>query len=84
MIDQGRKHPYVGKLFREGLTATRDDILARDPDAPPGAANNHCYFCWFVLARGLANGVGGGGQVGEWTGCRPNFTGELIQFGVKQ
>ena len=54
-------------MFREGLTAIRDEILARDPDALPGATPNHCYFCWYVLTRGLANGVpGGGGQVGNW------------------
>ena len=46
--------PYVGKVFREGLTAIRDEILARDPDALPGATSNHCYFCWYVLTRGLA------------------------------
>jgi hypothetical protein len=36
-----------------------------------------------VLTRGLAAGVhGGGGQMGEWTGPRPNYAGELIQLGV--
>jgi hypothetical protein len=36
-----------------------------------------------VLTRGLASGVpGGGGQVGGWTGARPNAGGELIQLGV--
>ncbi|HEX3148248.1 MAG TPA: radical SAM protein [Gemmataceae bacterium] len=84
VIQRGRKHPYVGKVFREGLTAIRDEILARDPNALPAATSNHCYFCWYVLTRGLANGVnGGGGQVGDWTGNRPNFAGELIQVGVK-
>ena len=59
-------------MFREGLTAIRDEILARDPDALPGATSNHCYFCWYVLTRGLAAGVdGGGGQVGAWTGSQP-------------
>ena len=83
VIEQGRKHPYVGKVFSEGLTAIRDEILARDPDALPGATSNHCYFCWHVLTRGLASGVGGGGgQVGDWTGARPNFAGELVQLGV--
>lgn len=83
VIEQGRKHPYVGKLFREGLTAIRDEILARDPNLLPGATSNHCYFCWYVLTRGLANGVnGGGGQVGNWMGKTPNFTGELVEIGL--
>jgi hypothetical protein len=82
IIRNARQHPYVGKVFREGLTAIRDDILARDPDALPGATTNHCYFCWYVLTRGLATGVnGGGGKVGNWTGERPNKSGELIQLG---
>lgn len=83
VIRRARKHPYVGKLFREGLTAIRDEILARDPAALPVATSNHCYFCWYVLTRGLAAGVsGGGGQIGGWTGERPNFAGELVQVGV--
>lgn len=83
IIRRARRHPYVGKVFREGLTAIRDEILARDPNALPGATSNHCYFCWYVLTRGLAAGVnGGGGQVGNWTGARPNVAGELIQVGV--
>lgn len=84
IIRRGRKHPYVGKVFREGLTAIRDEILSRDPDALPGATTNHCYFCWYVLTRGLAADVpGGGGQVGAWTGLRPNHAGELLQLGVR-
>ncbi len=83
IIAKARRHPYVGKVFREGLTAIRDEILARDPAALPGATSNHCYFCWYVLTRGLAAGVnGGGGKVGNWTGDRPNFAGELVQLGV--
>jgi len=83
IIRRARRHPYVGKVFREGLSAIRDEILARDPDAFPVATSNQCYFCWYVLTRGLANGVnGGGGQIGSWTGRRPNFTGELIQLGT--
>jgi hypothetical protein len=83
IIRRARRHPYVGKVFREGLTAIRDEILARDPDALPGATSNHCYFCWYVLTRGLAAGVaGGGGQVGAWTGPRPGRQGELLQLGV--
>jgi hypothetical protein len=83
IIRRARKHHYVGKVFREGLTSIRDEILARDPDSLPGMTSNHCYFCWYVLTHGLAAGVnGGGGQIGQWTGNRPNFTGELIQIGV--
>jgi organic radical activating enzyme len=85
IVRRARKHPYVGKVFREGLTAIRDEILARDPNAFPGATSNHCYFCWYVLTRGLASGVnGGGGQVGQWTGPRPNYNGELIQLEMKK
>jgi MoaA/NifB/PqqE/SkfB family radical SAM enzyme len=83
VVRQGREHPYVGKVFREGLTSIRDEILARDPAALPGATSNQCYLCWYVLTRGLAAGVnGGGGQVGGWTGERPNYAGELIQLGM--
>ncbi len=85
IVRRARRHPYVGKVFREGLTAIRDEILARDPDALPGEASNQCFFCWWVLTRGLAAGVGGGGgQVGAWTGERPNAAGELVQLGVVQ
>ena len=85
IIRRARRHPYVGKVFREGLTAIRDEILARDPNALPAATSNHCFFCWYVLTRGLASGVsGGGGQVGGWTGPRPNFAGELIQIGLPE
>lgn len=77
IIAFARKHPVVGTIFRRGLSAIRDAILARDPDALPGATSNHCYFCWYALTRGLVPGVnGGGGQVGNWTG-------ELIQLGVR-
>jgi hypothetical protein len=83
IIRRARRHPYVGKVFREGLSAIRDEILARDPEALPSATTNHCYFCWYVLTRGLASGVGGGGgQIGNWTGTRPNFAGELVQLGL--
>ncbi len=83
IIRRARKHPYVGKVFREGLLAIRDEILARNPDALPGATSNQCYFCWYVLTRGLAAGVnGGGGQVGGWTGAKPNYAGELLQVGA--
>jgi hypothetical protein len=70
VIRRGREHPYVGKVFREGLTAIRDEILARDPDALPGITSNHCFFCWYVLSKGLfdqtrsdpAERLGVGGQ----------------------
>jgi hypothetical protein len=83
IVHRARKHPYVGKVFREGLSAIRDEIMARHPEALPGATSNHCYFCWYVLTRGLAAGVkGGGGQIGNWTGQRPNLQGDLIQIGM--
>ena len=53
VIRNARKHPYVGKVFREGLTAIRDEILAKDPDAFPKGTSNHCFFCWHVLTKGL-------------------------------
>lgn len=85
IIRAARKHPVVGTIFRKGLSAIRDEILERDPNALPGATSNHCFFCWYVLTRGLAGGVnGGGGKVGAWTGEKPNFTGELIQLGTRK
>jgi len=70
IIRRGREHPYVGKVFRDGLTAIRDEILARDPNALPGATSNHCFFCWYVLAKSVfdqtrdnpADRLGSGGQ----------------------
>jgi MoaA/NifB/PqqE/SkfB family radical SAM enzyme len=53
IVRQGREHPYVGKVFRDGLTAIREEILARDPDALPAATSNHCFFCWYVLSKAL-------------------------------
>jgi organic radical activating enzyme len=83
IVRRARRHPYVGKVFREGLTSIRDEILARNPSALPGAASNQCFFCWWVLTRGLAAGVtGGGGQVGAWTGARPNVADQLVQLGT--
>jgi len=76
VVRQAREHPYVGRVFRDGLTAIRDEILSRKPAALPGAASNQCFFCWYVLTRGLAEGVpGGGGQIGNWTG-------PLVQLGL--
>ena len=69
VIRVARAHPVVGKIFREGLSAIRDDILANDPDALPGATSNHCYFCWHVLTKNLVGlpagfpGVPSGGRV---------------------
>jgi MoaA/NifB/PqqE/SkfB family radical SAM enzyme len=70
IIRNGREHPYVGKVFKKGLTAIREEILAADPDALPGKTSNHCYFCWYVLAKGVFDKtrenaddcVGNGGQ----------------------
>jgi organic radical activating enzyme len=53
IIQQGRRHPYVGKVFRQGLTAIRDEILARDQSALPAATSNHCFFCWYVLSKAI-------------------------------
>jgi hypothetical protein len=53
VIAQGRNHPYVGKVFRAGLLAIRDDILAHDPTAFPQATTNQCYFCWYILTKNL-------------------------------
>jgi Iron-sulfur cluster-binding domain len=83
IVRRARRHPYVGVVFRHGLTAIRDAIQSRDPAALPGATTNQCFFCWWVLTRGLADGVnGGGGQIGHWTGARPNHSGELLQLGL--
>ncbi|MFL5327425.1 MAG: radical SAM/SPASM domain-containing protein [Gemmataceae bacterium] len=84
IVETARAHPYVGRVFSEGLTALRDEILARDPNALPGAASNQCFFCWWILTRGLAQGVaGGGGQIGNWVGVRGNIT-ELVEIGVRR
>jgi radical SAM protein with 4Fe4S-binding SPASM domain len=85
IVRRARRHPYVGKVFREGLTAIRNEILTRDPSALPGSTSNHCFFCWYVLTRGLAEGVsGGGGQIGNWTGRRPNYKEELIDIDLQK
>ncbi|HYV37681.1 MAG TPA: radical SAM protein [Gemmataceae bacterium] len=85
IVRRARRHPYVGKVFSKGLTAIRDEILERDPDALPGATSNHCYFCWYALTRGLANGMtGGGGQVGNWTGSQLSHVGEVLQLGTSR
>jgi hypothetical protein len=55
IIRKARNDPYVGKVFRLGLTAIRDEILARDPEALPGATSNHCFFCWYVLTKHLVD-----------------------------
>lgn len=85
IIQQARKHPYVGKVFSQGLTSVVNDILKRDPNALPGKSSNQCYVCWYVLTRGMVNDMpGGGGQIGQWTGNRPNSIGQLIQLGMKR
>ncbi len=67
IIRRARRHPVVGTIFRHGLSALRDRIIRENPHALPGATSNHCYFCWYILTRGLVPGVpGGGGQVGNW------------------
>jgi radical SAM protein with 4Fe4S-binding SPASM domain len=67
IVRRGREHPYVGKVFSKGLSAIRDEILAKDPAALPGKTTNHCFFCWYALTRGLAVGMPGkGGQAGNW------------------
>jgi pyruvate-formate lyase-activating enzyme len=53
IIRRARRHPYVGKVFRAGLSAIRAEILAHDPNALPGQTTNHCYFCWYVLTKGI-------------------------------
>lgn len=53
IVRRARKHPYVGKVFRKGLTAIRDEILAKNPNALPAATSNHCFFCWYVLTKGV-------------------------------
>jgi MoaA/NifB/PqqE/SkfB family radical SAM enzyme len=53
IIRRARKHPVVGTIFSKGLSALRDEILERDPSALPGSTSNHCYFCWYVLSKGV-------------------------------
>src|SRR5262249_34556647 len=53
IIRRARKHPYVGKVFPEGLTAIRDEILPRAPRALPAATSNHCFFCCSGLSKTL-------------------------------
>ncbi len=53
VVERARSHPYVGRVFREGLTAIREEILARDPGALPGASSNQCFLCWYVLSKGI-------------------------------
>jgi radical SAM protein with 4Fe4S-binding SPASM domain len=70
IVQRARRHPYVGKVFRKGLTAIRDEIISRNPQALPGKTSNHCFFCWWVLRQGIfdstrtdfAECVGRGGQ----------------------
>lgn len=79
IIRRARRHPVVGTIFREGLTRIRDAVLARHPGAVPGATSNHCFFCWYVLTRGLVEGVpGGGGKVGAWISPAPGVPAEAV------
>ena len=55
VIRNGREHPYVGTIFREGLSAIRDAILKQDPKAFPNSTSNHCFFCWYVLTKNLVS-----------------------------
>jgi hypothetical protein len=67
IVARGRAHSDVGKVFREGLTAIRDEILAHNPDALPGATSNHCFFCWYVLTQGAfdASRANPGDRIGD-------------------
>ncbi|QVL34725.1 radical SAM protein [Telmatocola sphagniphila] len=83
ILEAGRNHPFVGHLFRHGLSYFKDQILQEKPEALPGQTSNHCYFCWHILTRGLVHGLpGGGGQIGNWTGSRENAFGELVSLGT--
>jgi hypothetical protein len=83
IIRRARRHPVVGTIFRHGLSALRDQILAENPYALPGATSNHCYFCWYILTRGLVRGVpGGGGQVGRWVSPPAGDDPKVISLGT--
>jgi radical SAM protein with 4Fe4S-binding SPASM domain len=83
IIRKARDHPFVGKLFKQGLSSFKEDILKRDANALPGATSNHCYFCWHVLTRGMVEGLSGnGGQVGNWCG-KPKDGAQLIELNVR-
>ncbi len=69
LVERGRRHPYVGRVFSKGLCSVRAAILEQHPEEVPGKTSNHCFFCWFSLTRGLVEGVPGrGGQIGNWVG----------------
>jgi hypothetical protein len=53
---RARRHPYVGKVFRKGLTAIRDEILAR----PGGAAGGDVEPLFLLLVRADARTGGRG------------------------
>lgn len=85
IIRRARRHPVVGTIFRHGLSALRDQILAENPAALPGATSNHCFFCWYILTRGLVKGVpGGGGQVGRWTKPPVPEAAHLVPLGTER
>jgi len=78
IIKQANEHPYVGRVFSKGLSSVVAEILENDPQALPGKSSNQCFVCWYVLTRGLAPEMpGGGGQVGNWTQRN------LIELGVR-
>ena len=81
IVERARSHPYVGKVFREGLTAIRDEIMARDPAALPGATSNQCYLllvhpdgvAWhreWGAAAGRSGTGRGRGQITRGSCCR--------------
>src|SRR5438046_6473848 len=37
IVRRARRHPYVGKVFREGMTAIRDDSIENDQKGLTGA-----------------------------------------------
>jgi hypothetical protein len=53
LIARGRTHPLVGTIFRDGLTAVREKILRKNPQALPGKTSDHCFFCWYVQVNRL-------------------------------
>ena len=85
IIARGRKHPFVGKIFREGLTAIRDEILARDPDGAAGC-DEQPLLLLLVRAdawawRAASTAAAARSAAGPAT--KANYTGELIQLGVR-
>jgi hypothetical protein len=83
IIEQARDHPYVGRVFHDGLTSVVSEITEQQPQALPGQSSNQCFVCWYILTRGLVGNMpGGGGQVGKWTGLRPNAQGQRLALSL--